>query len=97
MRQRLLKKVWTGQFLVTVLAVLILLLGACLLESLVIGMDSHHGTSPGYCASLVVLTTILLTLLGLTAVGGPLAEPARSVYAVSLVRLDPPRKSPSFS
>lgn len=96
MRQRLLKKVWTGQVLVTVLAVLILLLGLCLLESLVIGMDSHHGASPGYCASLVMLTTILLTLLGLAAVGCLLPDPARPVYAVSLVRLDPPPKSTSF-
>ena len=97
MRQRLLKNVWTGRLLVTVLAVLIVSLGLCLVEGSVFGMDGHQGMSPDSCASLVMLTAILLTLLGLAAGGGRLAEPARSVYAVSLVRLDPPRKSPSFS
>jgi hypothetical protein len=97
MRQRLLKNVWTGRLLVTVLAVLIVSLGVCLVQDSVFGMDGHQGMSPDSCASLVMLTVILLTLLGLAAVGRLLADPARPVYAVSLVRLDPPPKSPSFS
>jgi hypothetical protein len=97
MRQRLLKNVWTGRLLVTVLAVLIVSLGVCLVQGSVFGMDGHQGMSPDSCASLAMLTTILLTLLGLAAVGRLLVDPARSVYAVSLVRLDPPPKSPSFS
>ena len=97
MRQRLLKTVWAGRLLITVLAVLIVSLGLCLVEGSVFGMGGHQGMSPDSCARLAMLTAILLTLLGLAAGGGPLADPARSVYAVSLVRLDPPPKSPSFS
>ena len=97
MRQQLLRSKWAGRLLVTALAALTLSLGLCLLDGPVFGMDSHHGMSPDYCASLVMLTVILLTVLGLAAVGRLLADGARPVYAVSLVRLDPPPKSPSFS
>ena len=97
MRQLLLRNAWAGQLVVTALAVLILALGFCLIDNQLLGMDGHHGMSPDYCASLVMLTAILLTLLGLSAVGRPLADPTRPVYAVSLVCLDPPPKLLSFS
>ena len=97
MRQRLLRNVSAGRLLVIILAVLTLALGFCLIDNQLLGMDSHHGMSPDYCASLLMLTTILLTLLGLAAVGVPLADPVRPVYAVSLVGLDHPPKLLSFS
>lgn len=97
MRQRLLKNVWAGRLLMAVLAASILAIGFCVLNGPAFGMDSQHGMSPDYCAGLVMLATILLTLLGLAAVGRLLADTAPPVYAVSLVRLDPPPKSPFLS
>jgi len=97
MRQGLLKNKWSGRLVLAALAALTLALGLCLFDGSQLGMDGHHGMSPDYCAGLVTLTTILPTLLWLATIGCLLAEVARPVYAVSLVCLDPPPKSPSFS
>ncbi len=98
MRERLLNNGWTGRVLIGALAALILAFGiCCFLAGPEYGMDSQHGMSPDYCAGLIMLTTILLALLGLAAVGRLLPDTAPLMYAVSLVCLDPPPKSPFLS
>ncbi len=92
MRQRLPSEAWTRWLLVTAGIVLALALGLCLLDGAEMGMGSHHGMSPDYCAGLVALSAVL-TLLGLAGIALLLVDQARPAYAVSLVRLDPPPRS----
>ena len=98
MKRGLMKNEWAGRVLIGALAALIVAFGiCCFLAGPEFGMDGQHGMSPDYCAGLVMLATILFALLGLAAVGRLLADTAPLVYAVSLVCVDPPPKSPSFS
>lgn len=85
---------WAQAFVILI-AVMALAAGFCLLDGDPLGMEDH-AMSAHLCGGMFAFPLVVV-LLGLREIARLAAEPLCPAYAVSLIRLDPPPKSPRLS